>query len=84
MSASYLELHLEINKGGRLKIKLYDKRHDFTFPIANFHFISSNIPALPAYGGYISELIRHSRDCAKYSDFQERVQLLTQKQKGVL
>ena len=38
----------------KLKAKLYDKRHEFTFPIINFPFISSNIPALPAYEVYIS------------------------------
>jgi hypothetical protein len=31
-SASYLDLHLEIDNGGRLKTKFYDKRDDFTFP----------------------------------------------------
>ena len=41
-SASYLELHLDINDGGRLKTKLHNKRDDFTFPIVNFSFISSN------------------------------------------
>ena len=30
-SASYLDLYLEINNGGRLKTKLYDKHDDFTF-----------------------------------------------------
>ena len=35
-SASYLNLHLEIDNGGRFKTKLYDKRDDFTFPIVNF------------------------------------------------
>jgi len=48
-STSYLDLHLKIDNGGRLKTKLYDKRSDdFTFPIFNFPFISSNIPASPA------------------------------------
>ena len=68
-SASYFNLHLEIDNGGRLKTKIYD----FTFPIINFPFISSNIPASPAYEIYISQLIRHSRDCGKYSDFLDRV-----------
>jgi len=36
----------------------YDKRDDFNFPIVNFPFMCSNIPAAPAYGVYISELIR--------------------------
>jgi hypothetical protein len=31
--------------GGRLRTKLYDKRDDFNFPIVNFPFICSNIPA---------------------------------------
>ena len=57
-SASYLDLHLEIDNEGRLKTKLYDKRDDFSFPIVNFPFLSSNIKAEPAYGVYISQLKR--------------------------
>jgi hypothetical protein len=78
-SASYLDLHLEIGNEGRLKTKLYDKYDDFIFPIVNFLFISSNIPASPAYGVYISQLVHYSRACAQYSDFLDRAQLLTQK-----
>ena len=79
-SASYLNIHLEIDNGGRFKTKLYDKRDDFTFPIVNFPFISRNIPASPAFGVYISQLIRYSRACAQYSDFlDDIVQLLTQR-----
>jgi hypothetical protein len=77
-SASYLDLHLEINNAGRLKIKLDDKRDDFTFPIVNFPFISSNIPASLVHGVYISQLIHYSGTCAQYSDFVDRAQLLTQ------
>ena len=57
MSASYLDLHLEIDSECRLRMKLYDKRDDFNFPIVNFPFICSNILAAPAYGVYISLLI---------------------------
>ena len=49
MYASYLDLHFEIDNEERLKTKIYDKRDYFTFPIVNFPFISSNIPASPAY-----------------------------------
>jgi hypothetical protein len=56
-SASYLDLHLEIDSEGRLRTKPYDKRDDFNFPIVNFPFICSNIPAALAYGVYISQLI---------------------------
>jgi hypothetical protein len=73
-----MKYFVEIDNGGRLKTKLYDKRDDFTFPIINFPFISSNIPAAPAYGVYISQRIRYSRACAQYRDFLDRVQLLTQ------
>jgi len=58
--ASYLDLHLEIDSEGRLRTKLYDKRDDFNFPIVNFPFLCSNIPAAPAYGVYISQLIRYN------------------------
>ena len=79
MSALYLELHLEIDIAGRLRTKLYNKRDDFDFPIVNFPFICSNIPAAPAYGVHISELIRYSRACGSYQDFLDRGLLLTSK-----
>jgi hypothetical protein len=64
---------------GRLRTKLYDKRDDFNFPIVNFPFICSNIPAAPAYGVYISQLIRYSRACGSYQDFLDRGLLLIRK-----
>ena len=77
-SASYLDLHLEIDNGGRMKTKLYDKNDDSTLPIVNILFISSNIPALPAYRINISKLVRYSGACAHYSDFLDKAQLLMQ------
>ena len=55
-SASYLDLLLEIDNEEH-------KRYDFNFPIVNFSFICSSIPAAPACGVYISQLIRYSRAC---------------------
>jgi hypothetical protein len=78
-SASYLDLHLEIENEARLRTKLYDKRDDFNFPIVNFSFICSNIPAALAYGIYISQMIRYSRACGSYQDFLDRGLLLTMK-----
>jgi hypothetical protein len=43
----------------------------------NFPFICSNIQAAPAYGVYISQLIRYSRACGSYQDFLDRGLLLT-------
>jgi len=31
-------------------------------------FVCSNTPAAPAYGVYISQLIRYSRACGSYED----------------
>jgi DNA-dependent RNA polymerase auxiliary subunit epsilon len=36
-SDSYLDLQLEIDSEGRLRMKLYDKRYDFNFPIVEKH-----------------------------------------------
>ena len=78
-SASYLDLHLEIDNEGRLRTKLYDERDDSNFPIVNFPFICSNIPVTPAYRVYISQLIRYSRAGRSYHDLLKRGLLLTRK-----
>lgn len=76
-SASYLDLHLEIDGKGKLLTKLYDKRDDFSFRIVNFPFICGNIPSAPAYGVFISQLIRYARACRNYADFLYRARTLT-------
>ena len=43
--ADYLDLTFVIDSGGKLSTRLYDKRDDFDFHIANFPFLSSNIPS---------------------------------------
>jgi hypothetical protein len=50
-------LYLKLN----YSTSLYDKRDDFDFAIVNFPFLCSNIPLSPAYGVYISQLIRYAR-----------------------
>jgi hypothetical protein len=51
---------------------IYDKRDDFYFKIKNFPNMCSNIPASPAYGVCISQLIRYARASGNYSDFLKR------------
>jgi hypothetical protein len=69
-STSYIDLHL--HSEGRLRTKLYEKRDDFNIPIVNFPFICSNIPAGPAYGVFLSQMIRYSRVCGSYQDVLDR------------
>ena len=71
-STLYLDLHLKIDSERRSRTELYDIRDDFNFPIVNFPFICSNIPATPAYGVYISQLTLYSTDCASYQDLIDR------------
>ena len=71
-SASFLDLFLEFDDSGQLSTKIYDKRDDFNFKSINFPNMYSNIPASPAYGVYISQLIRYAWASRNYSDFLKR------------
>ena len=42
---------------------------NFLFHITNVPFLSSNIPTPPAYGVFISQLIRYARACSSYGCF---------------
>ena len=81
-SASYLDLLLSIESYGQLRTSLYDKRDDFNFHITNFPFLSSNIPSSPAYGVFISQLIRYARACSSYECFILRAARLSSKLLG--
>ncbi|KAK3092278.1 hypothetical protein FSP39_000651, partial [Pinctada imbricata] len=68
-SASYLDILLSFDANGHLNTSLYDNRDDFSFHITNFPFMRSNIPSSPAYGVFVSQLIKYARACPKYEDF---------------
>ena len=60
-------MHLDCNfciDNRQLVIRLYD----LNFSIVDFPFLSSNAPTTPAYGIYVSQLIRYARACCKYQD----------------
>ena len=78
-SASYLDLLLSIGRDGQLHTSVYDKRDDFKFHITNFPFLSSNTPTSPAYGVFISQLIRYARACSSYGCFILRATRLSNK-----
>ena len=71
----FLDLDITITNN-QFITKVYDKREDFNFDIVNFPHLDSNIPKTPAYGVFISQLIRYSRICSDFSSFQaKRLQL---------
>ena len=70
---------MSIGRDGQLHTTIYDKRDDFNFQIANFPFLSSNIPSSSAYGVFISQLIRNARACSSYECFILRVRRLSGK-----
>ena len=72
-SASYLDFLLSIGMDGQLRTSPYNKRDYFNFRITNCPFLSSNIPTSPAYGVFISQLIRNARTCSSYEYFIQRV-----------
>ena len=70
--APYLDLLFTRDENNNITTKLYDKRDAFGFHIVNFPFMSNNIPSAPAYGVYVSQLIRYAHCCSNYSDFLSR------------
>ena len=81
-TSASLDLLLSVGRDGQLHTSLYDKRDDFNFHITNFPFLSSNIPSSPAYGVFISQLIRYARACSSYECFILRAMRLSNKLLG--
>ena len=71
-SLSYLDIDLSI-KDGIFSTAVFDKRYGFSFKIVNFPHLDSNIPCKPAYGVYISQLVRIGRICDSYNNFTTRL-----------
>ena len=57
---AYLDCQLDTEKG-KLVMSLYDKRDDFPFRVQNYPHLDSNVPCMPMYGVYISQLFRFAR-----------------------
>ena len=74
--------YLYIGRDGQLRTSLYDKRDDFNLHITNFPFMSSNFLSPPAYGVFISQLIRYARACFSYKCFILRAVRLSNKLLG--
>ena len=62
------------------KNKKKKKHCRFNVYVSSFNKYASHAsPSAPAYGVYVSQLIRYARTCSNYQDFMERGKVLTQK-----
>ena len=79
-TVSYLDILITINEG-KYVTAVYDKRDSFNLSIVNFPYLSSTIPSKPAYGVYISQLVRiHvGRICDNFEQSNGRHYKLTSK-----
>ena len=72
---SFLDLNIKVD----IHTSVYDKRDDFGFPIGFFPWLSGDVPRLPSYGIYISQLVRFARCCTSVLDFQSNNLQITSK-----
>lgn len=70
-SCPFLDLQVVI-KDSIITTSIFDKRDAFDFPIINFPTLTGNIPNRSSYGVFIGELVRYSRGCTYYKDFEDR------------
>ena len=75
---SFLDLNIKVI-GSDVHTSVYDKRDDFGFPIVNFPWLSGDVPRLPSYGVYISQLVWFARCCISVLDFNSKNLKLTSK-----
>ena len=74
---SFLDLNRKVI-GSDIHTSFYDKHNDFEFPIVNFPWLSGDVPRLPSYGIYISQLVRFARCCTSVLDFHLKKSKLLQ------
>ena len=66
---TYLDLEIQVREG-KYFYKSFDKRKNFNFPIVKYPNLNGNIPINPAYGVYISQLIRFCDINMLFDDFK--------------
>ena len=65
--------------GNNIHTSVNDKRDDLGFPIVNSPWLSGDVPRLPSYGVYISQLARFARCCTSVFDFNSKNLEITSK-----
>ena len=58
--------------GNDIHTSVYDKRDDFGYPIVNFPWLSGDVPRLPSYDIYFSQLVRFAKCFTSGFDFHSK------------
>ena len=74
----FLDLNIKI-VDNKIQTSVYDKRDDFGFKIVNYPWLDGDVPRLPSYGIYISQLVRYARASFDISDFHLKNLQITSK-----
>ena len=77
-TCTFLDLVISI-QDGKFLYQSYDKRKDFNFDIINYPHLNSNVPQIPSYGVFTSQLIRFCEVNSQLLHFKNDIQLLVQK-----
>ena len=76
LQCTFLDIKMDVDeKKGTVATNLFDKRDDFSFPIVNFPFLSSNIHFKRSHGVFVSQLLRFVR-VMNCGDFVSRARRL--------
>ena len=73
---------MRISPEPEVLLQKFEKRFYYLRFTPNFPFLSSNIPSSPAYGVFISQLIRYAKACSSYECFILRAARLSSKLLG--
>ena len=68
---SFLDLNIKVI-GSDIHTSVYDIRDDFEFPIVNFQWLRGDVPRLPSYVIYISQLVIFARCCTSVLDLHSK------------
>ena len=75
---NYLDMTISVYRG-KYFFKSFDKRNGFGFEIINYPDIRGNIPKKPAYGVFISQLVRFCSINKRVHHFKRNVSVLVKK-----
>ena len=75
---TFLDLKVTLHKGV-LKYNKFDKRETFPFNVISYPFVSGNVPKIPCYGVYMSQLIRLCQVTNESKSFTGQLKTLNEK-----